>query len=87
MNLYLLQQKSNLKEIFILTQNQQTKNKLEWFLLQILIFQANYMDPQVRILLEVAYEAIIDAGECYFLNYVTTSFISSLCIINYSFRS
>jgi len=25
--------------------------------------QANYMDPQVRILLEVAYEAMIDAGQ------------------------
>ncbi len=24
--------------------------------------QANFMDPQVRLLLEVAYEAIIDAG-------------------------
>ena len=30
--------------------------------------QANFMDPQVRILLEVAYEAILDAGKLDFLN-------------------
>lgn len=41
--------------------------------------QANYMDPQVRILLEVAWEAMIDAGESpLFLDRIVSLLFSSI---------
>lgn len=35
--------------------------------------QAHVMDPQLRMLLELTHEAIVDAGKCFFFNLITAT--------------